>query len=98
MPQDTGSVEQAIAGNLKKGIAKSPVLRGGTNRFQALSEEEDLSDIPEETEPSEADTSGNPEGEISTESGKRSFYKDFFQRKAELRGGAGGSSATQNKN
>ena len=97
VPQDTGSVEQAIAGNLKKGIAKSPVLRGGANRFQALSEEEDLSEIPEETEPSEADTSGNPEGEISTESGKRSFYKDFFQRKAELRGGAGGSSTTQNK-
>ena len=95
---DTDSVEQAIAGNFLKGIEKSPVLRGGTNRFQALSEEEEeLSEIPEEIEHSEVDTSGHQEGEISTESGKRSFYKDFFNKKVELRGGAGGSSTTQNK-
>ncbi len=95
---DADSRENAFEETLKKGIEMNQLLRGGANRFQILSEEE-LSDIPEEehSEETDAETSGHQEGEASVDSGKRSFYKDFFNKKVELRGGAGGSSTSQNK-
>ena len=95
VPQDTECAKIDMAERLQQGSGMSSYLRGGVNRFQLLSEDDELSGITEVTEHSEGDIC--QDAESSTESGKRSFYQEFFQRKVEIRGGAGGASTTQNK-
>eukprot|EP00434_Breviolum_minutum_P043821 symbB.v1.2.039081.t1/scaffold6338.1/size21769/1 len=83
------------------------LLRGGmANSFQVLEEQdedEDIASIEHQSEHGTAETGSQAmydeeqhEQDDSMTSGK-SYYAAFYQRKAEMRGGAGGSNTTQNK-
>ena len=78
-------------------------FRGGMNRFEALIEEEQVCEDEEGDHCSESedwsdadDTEGLDSSTMTIESG-RSYYAEFYQRKAEMRGGAGGANTTKNK-
>ena len=78
-------------------------LRGGMNRFEALAEDDqdDGNEDCEHCSKSEDWSDDNDDEELDSstmtvESGK-SYYAEYFQRKAEMRGGAGGANTTKNK-
>ena len=78
-------------------------LRGGMNRFEVLGEDEqeDENEDCEHCSKSEDwsddnDVEGLDSSTMTVESGK-SYYAEYFQRKAEMRGGAGGANTTKNK-
>lgn len=95
----------------KKAVEKENLLRGGMNRFQPLQEVEEEDEAIEESTVSDpwieeveyGEEGGGEELDTSMESdvsGKRSFYREFFQKKADMpecRGGAGGANASKNK-
>ena len=81
-------------------------LRGGAqfqNTFDALAEDDcESEDVASTTHQSELDSAqaesdADPKATSYASSNGRSYYADFLARKMELRGGAGGASATQNK-
>ena len=111
----TNAAEEEEQGqNLLEHRVKAESLRGGANRFHLLQAEDEEEGFAEETEDESKedgahhlDHSGSDEDgdELNTSmesdsSGKRSYYREYFAKKAEMeqyRGGAGGANTTRNK-
>ena len=79
-------------------------LRGGANRFEPLVEEEEEDEqtfnescYDNEQDIEEAMTENEMDESFESIESGRSYYAEFYERKAAMQGGAGGGSTTQNK-